>query len=89
MAVGNIALDFETADYQPDSACHGVGEVRGGRSYHHAVQPYPSPERRILFTWVHGITMEGYVGRPTFLEFWPQMASFLQGVTHVAHNAPL
>ena len=26
---------------------------------------------------------------PTFLEFWPQMASFLQGVTHlVAHNAP-
>ena len=70
-----VALDFETADYQPDSACAvGLAKVRGGE---------------VLFTWVHGITWKDVQDSPTFLEFWPQMASFLQGVTHlVAHNAP-
>ena len=85
-----VALDFETADYQPDSACAvGLAKVRGGEVVDTLYSLIRPPRRRVLFTWVHGITWKDVQGSPTFLEFWPQMASFLQGVTHlVAHNAP-
>lgn len=85
-----VALDFETADYQPDSACAvGLAKVRGGEVVDTLYSLIRPPRRRILFTWVHGITWKDVQDSPTFLEFWPQMASFLQGVTHlVAHNAP-
>ena len=85
-----VALDFETADYQPDSACAvGLAKVRGGEVVDTLYSLIRPPRRRVLFTWVHGITWKDVQDSPTFLEFWPQMASFLQGVTHlVAHNAP-
>lgn len=84
------ALDFETADYQLDSACAvGLAKVRGGEVVDTLYSLLRPPRRRILFTWVHGITWKDVQDSPTFLEFWPQMALFLQGVTHlVAHNAP-
>ena len=85
-----VALDFETADYQPDSTCAvGLAKVRGGEVVDTLYSLIRPPRRRVLFTWVHGITWKDVQDSPTFLEFWPQMASFLQGVTHlVAHNAP-
>lgn len=73
-----------------DSACAvGLAKVRGGEVVDTLYSLIRPPRRRVLFTWVHGITWKDVQDSPTFLEFWPQMASFLQGVTHVvAHNAP-
>ena len=52
-----VALDFETADYQPDSACAvGLAKVRGGEVVDTLYSLIRPPRRRILFTWVHGIT---------------------------------
>lgn len=84
------ALDFETADYQPDSACAvGLAKVSEGRIVDTLYSLIRPPRRRVLFTWVHGITWKDVCDSPTFGEFWPQMATFLGDVTHlVAHNAP-
>ncbi len=84
------ALDFETADYQPDSACAvGLAKVRGGEIVDTLYSLIRPPRRRIVFTYVHGITWEDVRESPTFAAFWPEMAAFLSGVTHlVAHNAP-
>ena len=74
-----------------DGVC-GIREdvyLRGGEVVDTLYSLIRPPRRRVLFTWVHGITWKDVQDSPTFLEFWPQMASFLQGVTHlVAHNAP-
>ena len=52
-----VALDFETADYQPDSACAvGLAKVRGGEVVDTLYSLIRPPRRRVLFTWVHGIT---------------------------------
>ncbi len=84
------ALDFETADYQPDSACAvGLAKVSEGRIVDTLYSLIRPPRHRVLFTWVHGITWKDVCDSPTFGEFWPQMAAFLGDVTHlVAHNAP-
>lgn len=84
------AVDFETADYQPDSACAvGLAKVRDGRVVDTLYSLIRPPRKRVLFTWVHGLTWEDVRESPTFAEFWPQMATFLEDVTHlVAHNAP-
>ena len=67
-----VALDFETADYQPDSACAvGLAKVRGGEVVDTLYSLIRPPRRRVLFTWVHGIT--------SFLQGVTHL---------VAHNAP-
>ena len=46
-----VALDFETADYQPDSACAvGLAKVRGGEVVDTLYSLIRPPRRRILFT---------------------------------------
>ena len=84
-----VALDFETADYKPDSACAvGLAKVREGQIVDTLYTLLRPPRRRIIFTWVHGITWEDVCDSPTFAAFWPQIAVFLQDATHlVAHNA--
>ena len=84
------ALDFETADYQPDSACAiGLAKVRGGEVVDTLYSLIRPPRKRIVFTWVHGITWKDVQDSPTFSELWPQLAAFLRDATHlVAHNAP-
>lgn len=84
-----VAIDFETADHAPDSAC-AVGLVRvenlqivWKRTY--LIRP---PRRNIIFTWVHGITWKDVESKPTFGELWPEIQAALQGANClVAHNA--
>ena len=85
-----VAIDFETADYGADSACAvGLARVENGRVVDTLYSLIRPPRRRILFTWVHGITWEQVRDSPTFAELWPQLASFWEGATGlVAHNAP-
>lgn len=85
------ALDFETADYQPDSACAvGLAKVRGGEVVDTLYSLIRPPRRRILFTLVHGITWKDVQDSPTFLEFWPQMASrFCKALRILSRTTPL
>ncbi len=84
-----LAIDFETADYQPDSACAvGLVRVESGRiikTQSHLIRP---PRRHIHFTYVHGITWEDVEDQPTFAGVWQEIEPLLEGIDFlVAHNA--
>lgn len=85
-----VAIDFETADFRPDSAC-AVALVRVEDNQivaktHALIRP---PRARFQFTYIHGIKWEHVKDEPPFSEVWPTMAEYWQGVDHfVAHNAP-
>lgn len=84
-----VAIDFETADYGPDSAC-SVGLVRVLNNQivsraHHLIRP---PRRRFVFTYLHGIAWKHVSGEPTFRELWPRLAGELKGAEFIAaHHA--
>ena len=85
-----IAIDFETADYQPDSACAvALVRVEGSRIVqrsHFLIRP---PRQAFIFTYLHGITWEMVAGEPTFGELWPELKPLLADVKFLsAHNAP-
>ena len=85
-----VAIDFETADQQPDSACAvGLARIENGAVTGTLYQLLRPPRQRVLFTWVHGLTWPMLRHQPSFAEFWPRMASFLGDTPYfVAHNAP-
>ena len=83
------AIDFETADRDPDSACAvGVVRVVGTRivkRVRHLIRP---PRRRFLFSHVHDITWADVADSPSFRELWPSLSNDLDGVDFLAaHNA--
>lgn len=84
-----VALDFETADNGPDSACAlGLAKVQQNAivdTRYFLIRP---PRPRVLFTWVHGITWQDVKDCPTFAQVWPEISAFLQDTHYlVAHNA--
>jgi DNA polymerase-3 subunit epsilon len=68
------AIDFETANYSPDSACAiGLVVVKGDRIVrreHYLIRP---PDRQFVFTFIHGIAWEDVRDAPTFHELWPTL----------------
>ncbi len=84
-----VAIDFETADSQPDSAC-AVGLVRVERLQvvaRESVLIRP-PRSRIPFSFVHGITWEMVATELVFAEVWPRLSRMLDDVSFLAaHNA--
>ena len=83
------AIDFETADYQRDSACSiGVAIVRDGslvQSVHRLIRP---PRQEFLFTWLHGLAWEQVADAPPFGSVWREIEPLLEGVDFLAaHNA--
>jgi DNA polymerase III epsilon subunit-like protein len=67
-----VALDFETADYSPDSACAlGLVRVENHRVVQRAYSLIKPPRRRFVFTYLHGITWEDVAHQPSFAELWP------------------
>jgi DNA polymerase-3 subunit epsilon len=85
-----IAIDFETADYEQDSACAlALVRVEGSRIVqrsHFLIRP---PRQAFFFSYLHGITWEMVAGEPTFGELWPQLQPLLADVEFLsAHNAP-
>ncbi len=84
-----VALDFETADYSPDSACAlGLVRVENHRIVRRTYRLIKPPRRRFVFTYLHGITWEDVAGQPTFAELWPSLTPILEGVDFLAaHNA--
>jgi len=84
-----VALDFETADYFPDSACAlGLVRVENHQIVHRTYSLIKPPRRRFVFTYLHGITWEDVAHQPTFAELWPSLTPILAGVDFLAaHNA--
>jgi DNA polymerase III subunit epsilon len=84
-----VAIDFETADYYPDSACAvGLVRVADNRIVERSYALIRPPRRRFVFTYLHGIDWEMVAEAPSFGELWPQLAPLLQGVDFLsAHNA--
>jgi DNA polymerase-3 subunit epsilon len=85
-----VAIDFETADHGPDSACAvGLVRVEGLNVVHREAVLIRPPRPRVPFSWVHGITWEMVAGEPTFGEIWPRLLPLLDGAAFLAaHNAP-
>ncbi len=85
-----VAIDFETADDQPDSACAVAlvrvvnDEITERTSF--LIQP---PRRAFVFTDLHGIAWSDVEDQPTFGAGWPQTEGILKGADFLAaHNAP-
>lgn len=84
-----IAIDFETADPAPDSACAvGLIEVRGGVIRERHFELIRPPRKHIVFSYIHGIKWEDVADRPTFGEIWPTLSTKLGDFPlFIAHNA--
>ena len=84
-----IALDFETSDRWPDSACAlGLVRIEDGiitAEHYRLIRP---PRSRVHYTEIHGLTWDMLKGEPSCAERWPEFAAFMQGADlMVAHNA--
>ncbi len=84
-----IALDFETSDKYPDSACAlGMVKIEGGcitNTLYTLIRP---PRKRVYFTEIHGLTWNMLKNSPCFAELWPDFAAFMKGADYlIAHNA--
>ena len=85
------AIDFETAGYDPASAC-SLGIVAADEDgfvteWERLIRP---PVMRFApgCVAVHGIRPEDVEDRPEFPAFWPEIATLLRGRVVFAHNAP-
>ena len=84
-----VAIDFETANHDKDSACAaGLAAGRDGRivrAQSFLIRP-PSPE--FAFTETHGLRWEDVCDAPTFGELWPTLLAWINEAEFIAaHNA--
>ena len=83
------ALDFETADYDRDSAC-ALSIVRANATgildqKTFLIRP---PRREFVFTYIHGIRWSDVASMPDFKGHWPDILTLLKEVSFLAaHNA--
>jgi DNA polymerase-3 subunit epsilon len=85
-----VAIDFETADHGPDSACAvGLVRVEGVTVVRRETVLLRPPRRQIIFTRIHGITWEMVEDKQPFAAAWPLLLPILDGAAFLAaHNAP-
>jgi len=84
-----VAIDFETADNGPDSACAvGLVRVEGLQVVRREVALIRPPRSTVRFAHIHGLTWDRLKDAPPFADVWPQLAPLLDGAAVlVAHNA--
>lgn len=84
-----LALDFETANQAPDSACQiGLVRLEGWRVVAEAARLVRPPTDEFLFSYIHGITWERVAAEPSWDRVWPELAPYFEGVDFLAaHNA--
>jgi DNA polymerase-3 subunit epsilon len=84
-----VALDFETADYQRDSACSAaLVRVEGCKIVAREQRLIRPPRRDFVFTYIHGITWQDVAKEPAFDGVWPGLNGLLDGANFIAaHNA--
>jgi len=87
-----ITIDFETADYPPESAISvGLVKYRNYQSissYYSLIRP-PNLYIRSDFTDIHGLTIDDVIDAPDFSYIWEnEMKGFIGNTLLAAHNAP-
>ncbi|MBS4028671.1 MAG: 3'-5' exonuclease [Ignavibacteriales bacterium] len=84
-----LAIDFETANYYPDSACAlGFARVENNTIVQKDCYLIRPPTRWFVFSELHGITWDDVKDKPTFGELWNTMKTHFHDVDFVvAHNA--
>ncbi|MCA8936930.1 MAG: 3'-5' exonuclease [Planctomycetes bacterium] len=84
-----VAIDFETADHYADSACAvGLIRVEDGRITRRVRQFIRPPRDVMVFTHIHGITLDYLEDKPDFAQAWPVLTSIFDGASFIAaHNA--
>jgi DNA polymerase III subunit epsilon len=84
-----VAIDFETADNGPDSACAiGMVRVEDGFIVEKASYLIRPPRQDIYYTHIHGLTWDDVSAEPPFPELWPRIGEFIKGADYLAaHNA--
>ncbi len=84
------AIDFETANYDRDSACAiGVAIVREGRMEALERRLIRPPSQEFHFTHIHGLTWNDVRSAPLFPQVWEDIFPAFSDVDFlVAHNAP-
>jgi len=86
-----VTIDFETANYSPDSAC-SVGLVKfidgePADTYYSLIRP-PKLYIRPDFTDIHGLTVDDVRDAPRFYEIWDSsILPFIGDLPLAAHNA--
>lgn len=86
-----LALDFETANYNRDSACSiGLVLVEDGKIIKKESFLIKPPSRWFTFTDLHGISYNDVADEPDFGELWDtKLRKYFRGVRFIAaHNAP-
>jgi DNA polymerase-3 subunit epsilon len=86
-----VAIDFETAQYAPESACSvGLVKFREGKaqdSYYSLIRP-PVLYIRPDFTEIHGLTVDDVRNAPVFADLWDTaILPFIGNMPLAAHNA--
>lgn len=84
-----VAIDFETADPNSDSACAvGIIRVLDGQAVDRRIHLIRPPRPYFHFTHIHGITWDDCKSKPTFQQLWPTLRPLLDGADFIAaHNA--
>jgi DNA polymerase-3 subunit epsilon len=84
-----VALDFETADRGPDSACALAMVAVENGIISDSTRILIRPPRRIFeFSYLHGITWSDVETEPSFAEHIPEIDKFIKNSSHlIAHNA--
>lgn len=85
-----VAVDFETANSRPSSACAlGIAVVKDGEMVENRswlIRPKHNYFSRFN-TRIHGISQEDVASEPTFGELWDLFRPLLEGQLIIAHNA--
>lgn len=84
-----VAIDFETANYNMNSACSvAVVEAQGGKlrdAYYSLIKPPGEFYARNIE--IHGITPDMVRDQPSFAQIWDALRPYLEGRVVIAHNA--
>ncbi len=83
-----LAIDFETANRYPNSACSvGLVRVSDGKVAAKKTFLIKPPYEYFEFTHIHNISLSDVQKKPTFKELWPKIEKFFTDVDFVvAHN---
>lgn len=83
------AVDLETANYLPDSACAiAMVRVESGEITEEVLKLIKPHSKRFDFTHVHGISWQDVRQESCFSVVWSDLAYMLQGIDFLAaHNA--
>jgi DNA polymerase III subunit epsilon len=84
-----VAIDFETANNSPDSACSlGVVRVVNRRIVESTYRLIRPPRRTFTLSWIHHLTWEDVEHESAFGEVWQEVRPLLKGADFIAaHNA--